>query len=57
MIVLIVAFCILMAVIDGIFKADYFIKSVIKLVLFLVLPFVYSFYDKDIAIKEIFKHR
>jgi len=55
MIVLIVAFCILMAVIDGIFKADYFIKSVIKLVLFLVLPFVYSFYDKDIAIKEIFK--
>lgn len=55
MVVLIVMFCILMAVIDGIFKADYFIKSSIKLVLLLILPTVYSFYDKDIRIKEIFK--
>jgi len=55
MVVLIVIFCTLMAVIDGVFKADYFIKSMIKLVLFLILPTVYSFYDKDIRIKEIFK--
>ena len=52
---LIVIFCILMAVIDGIFKADYFIKSMIKLVLFLILPIIYSLYDKEIALKEIFK--
>lgn len=55
MVALIVAFCVFMAVIDGILKADYFIKSVIKFVLFLVLPIVYSFYDKDLRIKEIFK--
>ncbi len=54
MVSLTVIFCIFMAVIDGILKADYFIKSVIKIVLFAVLPAVYSFYDKDIKIKEIF---
>lgn len=54
MVALIVVFCVLMAVIDGILKADYFIKSIIKLVLFLILPAVYSFCDKDIKIKEIF---
>ena len=54
-VVLIVIFCALMAVIDGVFKADYFVKSVIKLVLFLMLPTVYSIFDKDIEIKEIFK--
>ena len=52
MIVLIVVFCILMAVIDGVFKADYFIKSIIKLVLFLILPFLYSLYDRELKIKE-----
>ncbi len=55
MAVIIVIFCTLMAVIDGVFQADYFIKSMIKFVLFLILPAVYSFYDKDIRIKEIFK--
>lgn len=51
-ITLITVFCVLMAVIDGVLKADYFIKSVIKLVLFLVLPYIYSFYDK-LRMKEV----
>ena len=54
MIALIVAFCVLMAVIDGILKADYFIKSIIKLVMFLILPALYSFCDKEIDIKKVF---
>ena len=52
---IIVVFCAFMAVIDGILKADYFIKSAIKLILFLVLPAIYSFYDKDIKIREVFR--
>lgn len=55
MVSIIAVFCAVMAVVDGVFKADYFIKSMIKLVLFLILPLVYSFYDKDIKIKELFK--
>ncbi len=54
MVALIVIFCVLMAVIDGVLKADYFIKSIIKFVLFLILPAVYSFCDKDIKIKQMF---
>ena len=51
---LISVFCVFMAVTDGILKADYLTKSAVKLVLFLLLPFVYSLFDKDIKIKEIF---
>ena len=54
MVTLIAVFCILMAVIDGILKADYFVKSIVKLVLFLILPALYSLCDKDIKIKEVF---
>lgn len=54
MVALTIIFCIFMAVIDGILKADYFMKSIIKILLFLVLPTVYSLYDKDIKLKEIF---
>ena len=55
MIALILIFCVLMAIIDGVFKADYFIKSVIKFVLFLILPALYSLCDKDVKIRELFK--
>lgn len=54
MIALVILFCVLMAIIDGILKANYFIKSIIKFVLFLILPIVYSQYDKSIRIKELF---
>ena len=54
MVAVIVTFCILMAVVDGILKADYFVKSIVKLVLFLILPVLYSLCDKDIKIKEVF---
>ena len=55
MIALILIFCVLMAIIDGVFKADYFIKSAIKLVLFLILPALYSLCDKDVKIRQLFK--
>ncbi len=54
MVALVSVFCVIMAIIDGILKANYFTKSVLKLVLFLILPFIYSFFDKDIKIKENF---
>ena len=51
---LVTVFCVVMAIIDGILKANYFIKSILKLVLFLILPAIYSIFDKDIKIKENF---
>ena len=54
MVTLIIVFCALMAVVDGIFKANYFVKSIIKFVMFLIFPAVYSSYDKTLNLKEIF---
>ena len=53
-VMLIMIFCTVMALVDGVFKANYFIKSIIKMVLFFAIPAVYSFFDKDIRIKELF---
>lgn len=52
---IVVLCCTVMAVVDGIIKPHYAIKSGIKLGLFLVLPFVYSWGNKDISLKSIFK--
>jgi len=54
MICLIVVFCVLMAAVDGLFKANYFVKSIIKFILFLILPALYSLCDKDVNIKKVF---
>ena len=51
----VIVFCIIMAFVDGVFKANYFIKSSIKLMLFLVFPLVYGAFDKTLALKRLFK--
>jgi len=52
---IVVVFCAVMAVIDGVLMADYFTKSLIKLVLFLGLPLIYAAFDKTVNIKSLFK--
>lgn len=47
--------CIAMALVDGLWQPGYFIKSAIKIVLFLLLPAVYSFFDKDIKPFDVLK--
>ena len=54
MVSLILLVCSVMAVVDGIFKADYILKSAIKLGLFLILPAVYALVDREIQIKTLF---
>jgi len=51
---IILLFCVLMALTDGVFKANYLKKSIVKIVLFLILPVVYSFYDNEVKIKQMF---
>lgn len=52
---IVVVFCIVMALVDGVFRANYFIKSGIKLVLFLGFPALYGLIDKDLQMKPLFK--
>lgn len=47
--------CILMAIVDGIIMPGYIIKSIVKIITFLVIPFVCSRIFKDIHFKELFK--
>lgn len=51
---IVIAFCIIMAVIDGVMQADYFVKSAIKLVLFLGFPVLYARFNKELQIKPLF---
>lgn len=51
---IVIAFCIIMAVIDGVLMADYFTKSMIKLILFLGLPLIYGVIDKNLNLKRLF---
>ncbi len=51
----VIAFCVIMAFVDGVFRADYFIKSMIKLVLFLGFPLLYAFFDKEFSVAHLFK--
>ena len=52
--VIVIVFCIIMALIDGVLQADYAIKSAIKLVMFLGFPALYTLLDKDLKIKPLF---
>jgi len=43
--------CIIMSLIDALLSPDYFIKSLIKLILFLLLPMALTYINKDISLK------
>lgn len=47
--------CGVMAVVDGVIQPHYAVKSGIKVLLFLVLPVIYSVFDKELNLKELFK--
>ena len=44
-----------MSFVDAIIQPGYFIKSLIKIALFLIFPFVYSKFDKGCNLKKLFK--
>lgn len=47
--------CICMGVVDAVIQPGYAIKSVIKIAMFLLLPFTYSLFDKEYKITKVFK--
>ncbi len=52
---IVVLSCVLLAFIDGIIQPRYLLKSGVKLILFLVIPFIYSLFDKKLNLRELFK--
>lgn len=51
---LVIAGCLIMAWVDAIISPSYAIKSVIKLILFLLLPFGYSLIDEQVSFRSLF---
>lgn len=46
--------CLIMSWVDAVLSPNYAVKSVIKLILFLLLPLGYSLYDKEISLANLF---
>ncbi len=51
---IVILFCLVMAVVDGVWQANYFVKSGIKLILFLGFPALYAGVQKELQIKNLF---
>ncbi len=49
--------CGMMALVDGILRPGYAVKSAIKICIFLLIPFLLTRFDKDLQFKEIFQFR
>lgn len=46
--------CLCMALVDAVIQPNYWIKSLIKIVLFLLLPALYALYDREFRVKSLF---
>lgn len=53
--VLVVIACIVMAIVDAVIQPGYIIKSAIKILMFLLIPAIYSLLNKECKISELLK--
>ena len=53
--VLVIASCVVMGVVDAIIQPGYAVKSLIKMVMFLLIPTLYGLFNKDVNIKGLIK--
>lgn len=51
--VLVAIVCIIMAIVDAVIQPGYAVKSLIKIILFLLIPIVYGLFDKEVNIKKL----
>lgn len=47
--------CLCMGLVDAVIQPGYVVKSAIKIALFLLLPLIYSFFDKNCDLKSLFR--
>lgn len=51
--VLVAIACIVMAIVDAVIQPGYAVKSLIKIILFLLIPIVYGLFNKEVNIKKL----
>jgi len=52
---LVIFACCVMGFVDAFFRPGYIVKSIIKIALFLLIPMIYGFFNKDVNIKGLIK--
>ncbi len=55
MVVTVAVCCAVMALVDGVIQPGYWVKSGVKLALFLAVPLIFSRFDKNISLKSLFR--
>lgn len=53
--VLVAITCIIMAIVDAVIQPGYAVKSLIKIILFLLIPVFYGLFNKEVNIKKLIK--
>ncbi len=53
--ILVIIACVVMGIVDAIIQPGYIIKSIIKIIMFLLIPLMYSFCTRDSSIKNLLK--
>lgn len=53
-ILILIVSCVVMALVDAVLQPGYITKSIIKIVLFLALPFTYAYFGNEINVKKLF---
>lgn len=51
--ILVIIACIIMAIIDAIIQPGYIIKSLVKIIVFLLIPVIYAFFERDIDLRKL----
>ncbi|MBE7031518.1 MAG: CPBP family intramembrane metalloprotease [Ruminococcaceae bacterium] len=54
-IITVIAACLAMGIVDAVIQPGYAVKSLVKILLFLLIPFVYSVFDKKCNLKALLK--
>ncbi len=53
--ILVIFACLIMGIVDAVIQPGYLIKSVIKIILFLFIPVIYGFVNRECEIKKLIK--
>lgn len=53
--ILVITACVIMGITDAVIQPGYAVKSAIKLILFLMIPIIYSLFNKETDIKQLIK--
>ncbi len=52
---IIVLGCLIMGYVDAVISPDYAVKSAVKIILFILLPLIYSLFDKEAGLRNLLK--